>query len=151
VLRAVFDTNLFVSSTLVSEGLPAQAMAAWRAHRFVLIVSPPLLAEIAATLRYDRIRRKFGIDEEDVARLLALLSTDAVVVPGQTDVAGSVPDDPDDEVILACAIDGQADLIASGDRHLLALNSYRGIPIVTVRDFLDRLVEVEEGEGRLGE
>jgi predicted nucleic acid-binding protein len=57
VVRAVFDTNLFVSSTLVSEGLPAQAMAAWRAHRFVLIVSPPLLAEIAATLRYDRIRR----------------------------------------------------------------------------------------------
>jgi putative PIN family toxin of toxin-antitoxin system len=125
-------------------------MAAWRAHQFVLIVSPPILAEIAATLRYDRIRRKYGIDEDDVARLLALLSADAVVVPGQADVAGSVPDDPDDEAILACAVDGQADLIASGDRHLLALDSFRGVPIVTVREFLERLAEIEESEDRPG-
>ena len=145
MLRAVLDTNLFVSSALVGEGLPAQAVDAWRAHRFLLIISPAIMAEIAATLRYDRIRRKYDITEDDVSRLLALLSVDAVVVPGQTDVAGSVPDDPDDEAILACAVDGQADAIVSGDRHLLALRSFRGIPILTVRQFLERLVETGEG------
>ncbi|HEY1409791.1 MAG TPA: putative toxin-antitoxin system toxin component, PIN family [Promineifilum sp.] len=146
MLRAVLDTNLFVSSALVGEGLPAQAVDAWRAHRFLLIISPAIMAEIAATLRYDRIRRKYDITEDDVSRLLALLSVDAVVVPGQTDVAGSVPDDPDDEAILACAVDGQADAIVSGDRHLLALDSFRGIPILTIRQFMERLAASEEGD-----
>jgi putative PIN family toxin of toxin-antitoxin system len=146
VLRAVFDTNLFVSSALVSEGLPVQALDAWRAHQFVLIISSAILAEIAATLHYDRIRRKYGVTEGDIGDLLALLSADAVVVPGQSDVAGSVPDDPDDEIILACALDGQADVIVSGDRHLLALGSYRGILILTARQFLDRLAEAKPSE-----
>ena len=62
-----------------------------------------------------------------------------IFVSGEADVIGAVPDDPDDEIILACAIDGKADLIVSGDRHLLDLDEYRGAPIVTVRDFLNRL------------
>jgi len=146
VLRVVFDTNLFVSSTLVGEGLPARALDAWRAHQFVLLVSPASLAEIAATLRYERIRRKYNVSDEDVDQLLALLLADAIVVAGQADVSGSVPDDPDDEAILACAVDGHADVIASGDRHVLALQSFRGIPIVTVRVLLERLPE-NQGEG----
>ena len=141
MLRVVFDTNLCVSSALVDEGLPARALDAWRAHQFVLIVSPAILAEISATLRYERIRRKYNISDEDVDQLLALLLADAVVVAGQADVSGNVPDDPDDEAILACAVDGQADLIASGDKHLLALEAFRGIPIVTVRVLLERLQE----------
>ena len=63
----------------------------------------------------------------------------AIIVEGGTDVAGTIPDDPDDEAILACAVDGLADLIVSGDRHLLDLIEFRGIPIVTVRTFLERL------------
>lgn len=147
MLRAVLDTNLFVSSALVAEGLPAQAIDAWRAHRYLLILSPPILAEIAATLRYDRIRRKYNITEEDITRLLDLLTADAILVAGQANVTGSVPDDPKDEVILACAVDGQADVIVSGDKHLLSLESFRDIPIVTVRAFLERLADTERSAG----
>jgi len=147
VLRAVLNTNLFVSSALVAEGLPAQALDAWRAHRYLLILSPPILAEIAATLRYDRIRRKYDITEDDVARLLDLLTADVILVAGQADVTGSVPDDPKDEAILACAVDGQADVIVSGDKHLLSLESFRDIPIVTVRAFLERLADSERSAG----
>jgi putative PIN family toxin of toxin-antitoxin system len=141
VIRAVFDTNLFVSSVLVKAGLPAQALDAWRAHQFTLLTSPPILAEIAATLRTERLSRKYGITEEDITGLLDLLTAAAVIVPGQADVAGGVPDDPDDEIILACAIEGQATLIVSGDRHLLALEAFRGIPILTVRQFLEALAQ----------
>jgi predicted nucleic acid-binding protein len=42
-------------------------------------------------------------------------------------------------MVLACALDGQADLIVSGDRHLLDLGEYQGIPILTAREFLERL------------
>ena len=50
-----------------------------------------------------------------------------------------IPADPKDEPVLACALDGQADLIVSGDQHLLTLADYRGIRILTVRQFLERL------------
>ena len=54
-------------------------------------------------------------------------------------MTGGVPDDPDDEIVLAGAIDGEVDLIISGDRHLLSLKTFRDIPIITVRELLERL------------
>ena len=141
MLRVVFDTNLFVSSLLVKQGLSAQALSAWRDRRFLLVTSPAIMDEIASTMRYERIRRKYNITDADVEQLLDLLATDALVVPGAADAGGSVPDDSDDEIILACALDGQADLVASGDKHLLALGDFQGIPILTVRQFLDQLAD----------
>ena len=139
MLRVVFDTNLFVSCLLVKNGLPAQALDAWRAHRFLLVTSPAIMAEVSATLGYERIRRKYGVTDEDVDQLLELLAADAVIVPGQSDVAGSVPDDVDDEIVLSCAVDGQVNVVVSGDQHLLALGTFRGIDIITIRQFMERL------------
>jgi predicted nucleic acid-binding protein len=50
-----------------------------------------------------------------------------------------IADDPDDNRILECAVEGNADVIVSGDRALLRLNSYQGIPIVRPVDFLRTL------------
>lgn len=144
MLRAVFDTNVFISSLLVKTGKPAQALQAWRNRKILLIVSPALIEEIVKTLSYERIRRKYPISDEDVAGLVDLLKHDAFVVPGGADVAGTVPDDPDDERVLACAIDGLADVIVSGDRHLLDLHSFQGIPIVNVHDFLELMDREDE-------
>jgi len=141
VLRVVLDTNVFVSSLLVKEGPAAQVLGAWRGRRYLLIVSPALAAEIASTLRYSRIRRKYRITENDNQALLDLLEVDSILVPGKADVAGSVVEDPGDEIVLTCALEGEADLIVSGDRHLLALGGFRGIEIVAVRGFLERLSE----------
>ncbi len=143
MLRVVFDTNVFVSSLLVRKGRPAQALDAWRERRYVLITSPAIIAEIRATLRYPRIRRKYPIAEEDINTLVALLEQDALLIAGVADVAGAVPADPADEVVLACALDAQADLIVSGDHHLLDMGAYQGIPILTVHEFLERLA-IEE-------
>lgn len=139
MLRVVLDTNIFVSSLLVKSGQPAQALDAWRGRNFLLLTSPPLIAEIVNTLSYERIRRKYNITDDDVAALVTLLEKDALVVPGQTEISGVIPDDPDDERVLACALEGQADLIVSGDHHLQDLKTYEGIPILTVRQFLERL------------
>ncbi|MCL4543669.1 MAG: hypothetical protein M1118_03550 [Chloroflexi bacterium] len=43
-MRVILDTNIVVSRYLITAGIPAQIMAAWRADRFALIVSPALLA-----------------------------------------------------------------------------------------------------------
>lgn len=145
MLRVVLDTNVFVSSLLVKVGVPAQVMDAWRDRRYVLITSPAIVAEIRATLNYARIRRKYNITYTDVEGLVVLLQHDALLVPGDADTAGAIPADPTDEKILACALDGQADLIINGNLHLLDLVQYRGIPILNARQFLEHLT-TEEGK-----
>lgn len=139
MLKAVLDTNVFVSSLLVKAGLPAQVLNAWRERRYLLVTSPAIIAEIRATLNYPRIRRKYAITDEDVEQLVALLERDALVVPGDADVAGSIPQDTADEMVLACAVEAQANAIVSGDHHLLDLNVYQDIPILTARQFLEWL------------
>jgi putative PIN family toxin of toxin-antitoxin system len=148
MLRVVLDTNVFVSSLLVKEGVPAQVMDAWRDRRYVLVISPAIIAEMRSTLNYPRIRRKYGITDEDVEGLIVLIQHDALLVPGEADVAGAIPADPTDEKILACALDGRADLIVSGNLHLLDLVQYQGIPILNARQFLERLT-AEEGNHEL--
>ena len=95
-------------------------------------------------MSYPRIRRKYAITDQDAAGLCALLESDALLICGDAQVAGTVPEDPADERVLACALDAGADLIVSGDRHLLDLGSFQGIPILTVRAFLEQLGEEEE-------
>ncbi len=112
------------------------------------MTSPAIIAGVRAVLRYPRIRNKYAITDEDVEGLVALLEGEAVVVPGEVEVENVIPEDPADERVLACAVEAGADGIVSGDRHLLDLGGgYRGIRILTVREFLEEL----EGYGPGGE
>ena len=142
MLRAVLDTNVLVSGLLVKQGQPARIVDAWRERKFLPAISAPLIAEVRSTLSYPRIRRKYPITDQDVAALIALLEQDALLVPGEANEGGAIPEDAEDEMVLACAVDAEADLIVSGDRHLRDLREFQGIPILTAREFLERL----EGE-----
>jgi putative PIN family toxin of toxin-antitoxin system len=141
MLKVVFDTNVFVSSLLVKEGRPARVLDAWRDQQYLLVISPAIIAEIQTTLNYPRIRRKYAITDEEVEGLCSLLEQDALLVPGDAQVTGAIPEDPADERVLACAVEARADFIVSGDHHLLNLETYQGIPILTIRAFLERLGE----------
>ena len=70
------------------------------------------------------------------AAIRAKLEEVAAVVTPET-VVHVIQDDPDDNRVLECAVAGRADIIVSGDRHLLKLGANAGIPIVTVREFLE--------------
>jgi len=140
VLRAVLDTNVLVSSLLVKEGPPARVLDAWRDRRFLLATSPDLMDEMRAALAYPRIRRKYHVLDEEIEHLADLLERNALILTGNAEaLAGVVPDDPADEMVLACAVEAQADVIVSGDRHLLEMGEHEGIAILTVRAFLERL------------
>jgi putative PIN family toxin of toxin-antitoxin system len=139
MLRVVLDTNVFVSSLLSTQGLPARVLNAWREGKYLLVTSPPIIAEIVAVLESPRISKKYFIRPEDIEQLVELLKTDAVVVPGRAAVTGAVPRDPQDEIFLACALDADADCIVSGDRNLLNPQTYKKIPIFTVKQFAERL------------
>jgi uncharacterized protein len=139
MLKAVIDTNVFVSGLLSRTGPPARVIEAWRDGEFLLVASPAIVGEIRRVLTSPRIRDGFSVCPADAAALVELLEEEALLVPGLTQVNGAVPQDPADEKFLACACDAAADFIVSGDRHLRDLGTFRGIPILAVRTFLERL------------
>jgi len=142
VLRAVLDTNVFVSSLLNKNGAPARLLDAWRAGKYLPATSPPIIAEIKAVLESAHISKKYALASQDIRRLLDLLQKDTLLVPGVSRVDNKIPQDPTDEIFLSCALDAKADAIVSGDHHLLILKAFEGIPIMTVRRFLDRIDRV---------
>ncbi len=102
-------------------------------------MAPSMLAELAEVLDYDRLQPRLsqlGLAPSDlVAYAMSLASMFEVQVPEGDPVVAA---DPDDDIFLHCAVAVGAAYVVSGDRHLLALGEYAGIPILTVRDFLAR-------------
>jgi putative PIN family toxin of toxin-antitoxin system len=145
----VVDTNIFVSALLSPKGAPAQVPKSWQEHRFILLTSSAINTEITETLAGFIGRAPYNINQQDINEILDLLQTAALMVAASADVSDAGFPDVDDLVFLACAVDGFADIIASGDKHLKTLKSYRGIPIITARDLLERL-EIEPGSGLVG-
>lgn len=137
-MRVVLDTNVLVSA-LISRGSPARLLDAARSGHFELCTSERLLTELLDVLQRPpialRIERAGLAADEVVSQLrrMALVLTPHVVPP-------VIASDPDDDHVLAAALEAGADLIASGDRRdLLPLGSYRGIPIVNPREALRQL------------
>jgi putative PIN family toxin of toxin-antitoxin system len=129
MLRVVLDTNVLVSHLF--GGTPRQVVSLWSGGLVVLCVSPGILAEYLSVLgRFDAVTGK-------ASELLGLLEEGGnlyLVEPQERLTA--VPADPSDDMFLECAVAAQADVIVSGDQHLLELKSFRGIPIVGPAEFL---------------
>ncbi len=129
-MRLVADTNVVVSG-LLWLGNPGRLLEAAANGRVTLYTSPVLLAELARTFNTPKLARpvlRSGLTLDD---LLGRYLNVAIVVRPDA-VPRVVPDDTDDDHVLACALAAQADLIVSGDKHLLNLGgNYRGIRIVT--------------------
>ena len=95
-----------------------------------LVLSKPIIDELLGILG-----RKFSRDAEELAHLAVFLSDLALFVKPRRRLR-VVKDDPDNR-ILECALAGRADAIVTGDRVLLALGAYRGVRLVSLRDYLD--------------
>lgn len=108
-------------------------------QRFLLLSSSAIVTEVRDVLHYLRIREEYLLSDQEIEQTITLLEHDALLVAGGANVSGSLPADPMDEMFLACAVDGHANGIVSGNHHLLYLRIYRDIPIMTVRQFLDQL------------
>jgi putative PIN family toxin of toxin-antitoxin system len=139
MLRVVIDTNVIVSGILSRKGAPDEVLNAWRERRFLLLSSSAIVAEVRAVMQYPRIHKKYHLSDDDIEQTITLLEHDSLLVEGDAYVTGSVPDDPKDEMFLACALNGQADVVVSGDHHLLDLGVFRDIPIINARQFLAQL------------
>ncbi len=128
-MRVVLDSNVLVSALARPQGRVAPLLRAAEGRRYRLVVSPTIVAEVARSLRDD-----FRWEETRVIRRLQRMTKKKEIVVPRL-IPDVIKDDPDDNHILACAVEGKADVIVSGDRHLLRLKSYQGIPIVRPVDF----------------
>ena len=130
-LRVVIDTGVVVSAVLLPRSVPRQAFDRAAAQGRIL-VSAATVAELDDVLR----RPKFDKYIEEVRRLefLAALIDSAEAIEPTESV--SACRDPKDDKFLELAVSGRVSHLISGDPDLLALNPFRGIPIITAREFL---------------
>ena len=140
--RAVVDTNLIVSGTATLSTVPYHLLESWRKGEYVLIVSPPIVEEVKDVLQ--RPEKGFLITNQQIEEVIETLTTKAFLTPGTLEV-DIVKNDPDDNKFIACAIEGLASHIISGDKDLLSINEYQGIKIVKARDFLEKCLHKDIG------
>jgi len=142
-MRAVIDTNVWVSAVLNPHGAPAQVMDAFRKARFVVVLSQPLLDELQQVLTRPRLIQRLTYNTQMVQELVNLLRTRAVWVKIQDDI--SICRDPHDNMVLETAILGRAEYLVTRDDdlkrdlELVQKMAEWGIQVVSVQQFLDRL------------
>jgi len=131
--KVVVDTNVFVSAALL-KGTSSIVMEKWKEGKFVLLFSTDIFDEYFEIIA----RPRFNQEERDIRELAGLLIDKGVVVEPQKHL-DIVKEDPDDNKFLECAIEGEADFIVSGDRHLLSLQEYEGIKILKITQFIQEI------------
>ena len=130
VSRIVADTNVYISA-LNFAGIADQVLTLGRAGVIDVFISQPILEEIAGVLL-----RKFHWTVPRVREATRAICNFAVlVIPGES--VNAVHEDEPDNRILECAVAAGADVIVTGDQHLLKLKRFQNIMIVTPREFLD--------------
>jgi len=133
-MRAVADTNLVISG-LLWNGPSRGVLDRARSGAIEIFTSAGLLAELEDVLSRRKFLRRLqlvGISPQEL--LLGYASLARVVQP--TAMQSIVAADPDDDAVLACAFAARADVIISGDDHLLSLPQDFGVRIVTATVFL---------------
>ncbi len=134
--KVVIDTNVFISSLLSRKGAPYQLMAMWRNGRFSLITSPYLVNELTRVLTYPRIAKRLHITGAKTTTIIQYLLANAEMTSGNLELPG-VTRDPKDDAVVACAQEGHADYIVSGDDDLLVLGEFQGIEMITPASFIE--------------
>jgi len=138
-MRLVLDTNI-VASGLLWEGSPARLTDAAQAGVIEIYTSRILVAELTRILKRAKFTKAIaasGVGIEGLVLGYAELATFVEPVP----IPPTIIADPDDDHVLACALAADADLIVSGDRHLLGLGIFQNIEIITAAQALGRIAE----------
>jgi putative PIN family toxin of toxin-antitoxin system len=130
--RVILDTNILLS--MVLGGKIGDINDAWKAEKFLLVVSDEIVSEYFEVLQ----RPKFNLKSSTIAVVMGRIYRKAEFVLPQERIGGAQPDAKDYK-FLEAAVAGRVDFIVSGDKHLLDLSNFRNIPILTGRVFLNQL------------
>jgi uncharacterized protein len=141
MIRVVIDTNVFISATFLPHSKPAQIINWIRGGKMVWVTSQEILEEITRVLLSPRMKKRHGLTAQQITKILEGLIQGAEITPGTLRVNASR--DPEDNKFLACAVEGQADYLVSGNNNLTELKSYQDIPIVSPAAFLEIMASAQ--------
>jgi putative PIN family toxin of toxin-antitoxin system len=135
-MRIVVDTNVLISG-MHWGGIPAEIIRAWTRDRFKVVCSVQIIQEYSEVLH--RINPGMTITESD--KMLAfLISQSEIVQPNHW--FKIILEDPEDDKFIDCAFQGQANIIISGDKHLLQLEKFGPIRILSPSEFKKRFPRI---------
>ena len=131
----VFDTNILLSALLYTNGKPFRCLALAKIGQIESVTCQEILDEFAEKLllkfQFSEDMTQLAVDEvKSFSRLVSI-----------TGNLKAVPDDPDDDMVIDCAVIGKATHIVTGDKHLLALSNYQQILIMKATNFVNLLSE----------
>ena len=140
-IRAVINTNIWVSALLNPFGFPARLLKSFEEGAFHTVISEPIIEELADVLNRPRIRERYGITEGDIHELLILIEerSEHVLLSGDVKICR----DKDDDLIIETAIKGKAEYLVTRDddikfdKEVLSFLSKYGIAVVSISKFLD--------------
>lgn len=128
--RIVVDTNVTISAFFWS-GHPRTIYDLIRERKTIMLISSDMEQELIRVLGYS----KFGLSPKEILPFIKSLRSNGEYVKTSSKVS-LITADLTDNILLDCAVDGRADYIVSGDKHLLGLGIYKGVQILKAKDFL---------------
>ena len=138
MIRVVLDANQFVSALLKPVSNPAKIISLVSNNKITLLLSDDIISEINGVLLYPKIMKRHGKSVEYIKSFLEKIRSAAIITGGKLKV-DAITKDPSDNKYLSCALEGRAEFIISGDRHLKDLKSYKNIAIVDPGAFLSTI------------
>ncbi len=129
-MKAVLDTNILISAVFW-RGAPYNIVLNALKNKYSLCLSQEILTELE-----EKLSLKFKFPKDKIEEHIWILREYGQIIDPAIKI-DIIKEDPDDNRILECAVSCNADYIVSGDRHLLKLKEFKGIKIVTAKDFLD--------------
>jgi putative PIN family toxin of toxin-antitoxin system len=135
MIKVVLDANIFVSSIIVPKGNSAQIIDLIVKEKIELIISQSILEEVRRVLFYPHIQKRHQHNDKRIYEFIKDWARIAKFAPGKVKI-DAIKDDPTDNKYLECAVEGKANYIVSGDKHLKKLKEYQGIKIVEPAVFL---------------
>ena len=147
-VRVTADANMLASGVVGlrsrPDAAPVRLVRAWQTGQFTLIQSDPLLAEVDRTLAKPYFTHRLPATERQA--FLDLLRRRAVFTPLTATVTG-IATHPEDDMVLATALSGNAQFVVTGDHKLIRLKSYEGLILVSVHEFLATLPGLSTARG----
>lgn len=132
MIKVVLDTNIIISA-FFWKGHSRTIYDLIRVNKIKLLLSSEIEKEFIRVLGYS----KFGLSAREILPIVLNLRASAEFVKTTSKIS-VITSDSTDNTFIECAVDGKADYIISGDKHLLNLKKHERIHIVKARDFLAR-------------
>ena len=137
MLRVVFDTNVIVSAALYEKSLPALLLSLGLEGKVRFFISPALLNEYETVLK----RPRFKLGHKETAELIEKIKQKAVMVTPTKELR-ILEADETDKRILECAAKAKADFVITGNKRHFPFEEFKGIKILTPREFINKISEL---------